>query len=450
MEPVSEEAKRRVVDVLRHLVRIDTTNPPGNEIEAARYLARLLNPAGIETRIVEPAPGRGNLIARLRSAGQGKPLLLMGHLDVVSANAREWRYPPFAAEIHDGFIWGRGTTDMKDMIAISATIMLALASMKRALKRDIVLMATADEEHGGRYGMAWLAERMPEILDVACALNEGGGNAIKVGDRSFYAYQSAEKGLCRTVWTARAKGGHGSHPRQNIATSKLCQALCRLGDGYLQGKAIATMRTSVHTIAATQSPQAAERACQLLGQGHIEEALTTAGFDNEGIDHYRPLFYDTASITGLRAGDPQSINVIPATATAYVDGRILPGQTRDGFLKLLRQAAGDEVEIEVYQEQYGMGLESHGNTPIVDIMAAVIAERCNGAQVIPWQCAGATDARHVIPLGVPVYGFVPARPLPEGIEDAGAHADNERLWIENLTFALDVLYDIVYRFCTQG
>jgi acetylornithine deacetylase/succinyl-diaminopimelate desuccinylase-like protein len=298
--------------------------------------------------------------------------------------------------------------------------------------------------------MGWLAAKMPELFDVACALNEGGGSAVKVGDRLFYTCQSAEKGLCRTQWTVRAKGGHGSHPRQDIAPLRLCQALHRLGDGYLQGRTINTMRAAVRTIGAAQSPQAAERAEQLLGRGRIEDALTAAGFDSEGIERYRPLFYDTASVTGLRAGDPQSINVIPATARAYVDGRILPGQTREGFLRLLRQAAGDEVEIEVYQEQYGVGLESSSDAPVFRTIARVVAERCGGATVIPWQCAGATDARHLIPLGVPVYGFVPARPLPEGLEEAGAHADNERLWIENLSFALDVLYDVVYRFCSQA
>ena len=450
MELPNATFKDQVVDVLRDLVRIDTSNPPGNETEGARYLAGLLGPAGIETRIVESASGRGNLIARLRGTGQGKPLLLMGHMDVVSADPSEWRYPPFAAEIHDGFMWGRGATDMKDMIAISATIMLALASLKRPLQRDVLLMATADEEHGGRFGMGWLAAKMPELFDVACALNEGGGSAVKVGDKLFYTCQSAEKGLCRTQWTVRAKGGHGSHPRQDIATLRLCQALHRLGDGYLQGRTINTMRAAVRTIGAAQSPQAAERAEQLLGRGRIEDALTAAGFDSEGIERYRPLFYDTASVTGLRAGDPQSINVIPATARAYVDGRILPGQTREGFLRLLRQVAGDEVEIEVYQEQYGVGLESSSDAPVFRTIARVVAERCGGATVIPWQCAGATDARHLIPLGVPVYGFVPARPLPEGIEEAGAHADNERLWIENLSFALDMLYDVVYRFCSQA
>jgi len=450
MELPSGGFRQQVVDVLQELVRIDTTNPPGNEIEAARYLAGLLGPAGIETRLLESAPGRGNLVARLRGSGEGKPLMLMGHLDVVAANPSEWRYPPFAAEIHDGFMWGRGTTDTKNLIAACAVIMLALAGLKRPLKRDIILAATADEEHGGEMGIVWLVRQMPELLNAACAINEGGGGAVKIGEKLFYTCQSAEKGICRTVWTGRAKGGHASHPRQDLSTLKLARALSQLGDGYVFGRAIGTMRRALHLIAATRSGEAVERVEALLDQGRIEEALRAAGFDAKGIENTRPLFYDTASPTGLRAGDPSSINVIPVTATAYVDGRLLPGQTREGFVELLRRRAGDEVEIEVYQGQYAPGLESSADAPIFQTMSQVIAERCDGAALIPWECAGGTDARHLIPLGVPVYGFVPEKPLPEGIEEAGAHADNERVWLDNLDFTLEVLYDVIYRFCSQA
>jgi acetylornithine deacetylase/succinyl-diaminopimelate desuccinylase-like protein len=449
MELPNAAFKQQVVDILGDLVRIDTTNPPGNETACARYLADLLAPAGIETQVIEPSPGRGNLIARLRGTGEGQGLMFMAHIDVVSANPSEWRYPPFAAEIHDGFMWGRGTTDTKNLAAVAAVVMLALASLGRPLKRDVVFMATADEEHGGNMGMGWLAENRSDLFDVACAINEGGGHPVQVAGKTFYTCQSAEKGVCRTQWTARAKGGHASHPRKDISTLKLARALCQLGDGYIAGRAIATMRTALRTIAATMSSQAAERVEALLDQNRLEDAMGAAGFDAEGIEHTLPLFYDTAAITGLRAGDPRSINVIPATSTAYVDGRVLPGQTRDGFIELLRKRAGDSIEVELYQGQYAPGLESSADTPIFQLISQVVADRCNGATVIPWQCAGATDARHVIPLGVPVYGFVPARPLPEGIEEAGAHADNERLWLENLPFTLEVLYDVAYRFCMQ-
>jgi len=447
---LDERFKEQATDVLRDLIRIDTTNPPGNEVEAARFLARLLEAAGIEVQVLESAPGRGNLVARLRSPHpSAKPLMLMGHLDVVAAKATEWTHPPFAADIADGYIWGRGATDMKNMIAACAVSMLAMVAHRDSLKRDILLLATADEEQGGHRGMGWLARNRPELFDAACALNEGGGNAVRVGERVFYTCQTAEKGVCRTIWMAQARGGHGSRPRLDIATIKLARALTNLGDGHMQGRAIATMREAMTTIAAQQGDGTDERVGALLDQGSIENALRLVGFQDRDVERIRPLFYDTASVTGLRAGDPRSINVIPPTADAYVDGRILPDQNREGFLDLLRRRAGDEVKIEVYQRQYAPGLESPAHGPIVDTIRQVVDERCHGATVIPWQCAGATDARHVIPMGVPVYGFVPTRLLPEGVEEAGAHANDERLWVENLAFSLEILSAVIHRFCTQ-
>ncbi len=441
--------KEQVLDVLRDLVRIDTSNPPGNETAAAQYLADLLAPVGIETEVVESAPGRGNLIARLPGSGEGRPLMLMGHLDVVAAEAGEWDYPPFAAEVHEGMMWGRGTTDMKNMIAAEAVTMLGLADLERPLKRDVLFVATADEEQGGHMGMGWLAGERPTLFDVACAINEGGGRSIEAGGRVFYTCQSAEKGLCRTMWTAEGESGHGSRPQIEISTSKLARALARLGDGYVREHVTDTMRRALQIIASSQSKRKPDRVETLLNQGRVEDALKAAGFDQDTVDTCRPLFYDTASVTGLRAGDPESINVIPATAKAYVDGRILPGQTREGFLELLRRCAGDGVGIEVFREQFSPGLESSSDSPLFQIISDVMAERCDGAKVVPWQCAGSTDAKNLVDLGVPVYGFVPGKPLPKDVETVGAHAVNERIWLEALPFTLEILYEVVQRFCSE-
>lgn len=439
-----------VTEILRDLVRMDTTNPPGNELACARYLADLLTPAGIEARIIEPAPGRGNLIARWRGAGESRPLMLMGHLDVVAADAHEWKRPPFEGTIEHRYLWGRGATDNKQMVAIAAAILLALAGEGRRLKRDIVLAATADEEKGGRYGMGWLAQREPEILQVACALNEGGGSAMRVGERLFYTCQTAEKGVCRTVWTARSASGHASQPRRDLATFKLARALAQLGDGHLGGRVIDTMRRAVTTIATEQSAAQGRQVDDLLAQGRIEEALGEAGFSSENAALCRALFYDTASPTVLAAGDLDRINVIPSAAQAYVDGRILPGETMQGFVARLQGLAGDEVAVELHENQFSPGLESPADAPIVDVIRQVIAERADGAAVVPWQCAGSTDAKHLIPRGVPVYGFIPAKPPPEGAMAGGAHAVDEGIWLESLAFGYEVLYDVTRRYGEQS
>ncbi len=438
---------QRCLGILRDLVRIDTTNPPGNETAAARYLANLFGAAGIASEIVEPQLGRGSIIARLKGTGEGKPLMLMGHLDVVAADSADWDEEPFGAVVRDGFLWGRGSTDNKHLIAVEATILLALREAGAHLKRDVLFIGAADEEHGGRMGMGWLARERRELFDVAGAINEGGGSALEVGDKRYYTCQTGEKGVCRTVWTARAPGGHGSSPRADISTAKLVRALSRLGDGYVRPHLTATMRAGLTRIARDQPERAANRVMRLLDQGKLDEALSALGLMADQTTRTRSLLFDTAGITGLAAGDPDSINVIPQQARGYVDGRILPGQTREGYLQTLRGLAGEEVEIDVYADQYSPGIESSADTALYRTIEEVVMARCPGAQVVPWLCGGATDAKHLIPLGVPVYGFIPTPPLPEGVMAAGAHAANERLWLDHLPFMLDMLYDITVRFC---
>ncbi len=439
-----------VIEILQNLVRMDTTNPPGNEIACARYLAELLAPAGIETRLLEPAPGRGNLLARWRGTGEARPLMLMGHLDVVAADAQEWSHPPFGAVIRDGVLWGRGTTDNKQMVAYGAAILLRLAQEGLRLKRDVILAATADEEKGGRWGMGWLAQHEPEVLEPACALNEGGGSPICVGAQTFYTVQTAEKGVCRTVWTARGASGHSSQPRDDLATMRLARALARLGDGHLRGHANETMRRALVTIAEAHSPWCVNQVEGLLAQGRYEEALVAAGLSRENVTRQRALFYDTAAPTVLAAGDLQRINVLPGTAQAYLDGRILPDQTLQGFLALQQELAGEGIRVELHQGQYSPGLESSPDAPIVEVIRAVMAERAEGAAVLPWQCAGSTDAKHLIPRGVPVYGFIPSLQQPDGVRTGGAHAVDEGLWLESLAFGYETLWEIVCRYGQSG
>jgi len=213
------------------------------------------------------------------------------------------------------------------------------------------------------------------------------------------------------------------------------------------GRVIETMRRALEDIAATTSDDCAVRVQWLLDQGAIEQALQEAGFSQEEAARTRTLFYDTTSPTVLRAGDAEHLNVIPAISEALLDGRILPGQTARGYMAQLQALAGDEVAVTLHDHDYTPGLESSPSSPIMDVIAAVIAEQSPGATVIPWQCAGSTDAKHLIPRGVPVYGFVPALP-PRGDQmDGGAHAVNERISLESLYFGYRVLYDIVTRYC---
>ncbi|MCE5259856.1 MAG: M20/M25/M40 family metallo-hydrolase [Chloroflexi bacterium] len=447
MRPIPERYQNLAIELLRDLVRIDTSNPPGNELAAAEYLQQRLNLCGITTTLLKTAPKRGNLIARLRGDGLAAPLLLVGHLDVVPAAEQDWIHPPFSAEIHDGMVWGRGTTDMKHMVAVSAAILVALAESGIKLKRDIVLAATADEEQGSTYGMAWLVKHAHELLNAECAINEGGGNCIHINNRPFVTFQVAEKGVCRTEWTARGSDGHASQPSAELATIRLARALATLGDGYIQSGVNDTMRLALLQIASFRSPEAREQVARLLEQRRIEAALMSAGLDQGAIRAVRPLFYTTAAATALQAGDIKALNVLPAKAQAWIDGRILPGQSRTDFVALLQQRCGRNVSIQPIQQQYSPGQELPAESPLFQIAEKVMAQALPGAVLVPWMCAGATDAIHLYDCGIPAYGFVPMLAIQNEQNKTGPHAANERISIANVQTALHVLYHVVRDYC---
>jgi len=221
------------IEFLRDLIRFDTTNPPGNELPAAQYIADTLRREGFEPVVLESAPGRGNVVARLRGDGSAGALLLMSHLDVVPADPQEWDHPPFAAELADGYIWGRGAVDTKQLTAMQMAVLLALKRENVPLKRDVIFAATADEEAGGVYGMDWLVKNHAGLVDGQYAINEGGGFGVEVSGRRFYVCQTGEKGVCWMKFTARGTPGHGSIPRGDNAVAKLCAALARLSQARL-------------------------------------------------------------------------------------------------------------------------------------------------------------------------------------------------------------------------
>ena len=187
---------QRPAELLQNLIRFDTTNPPGNELPAAQYVADVLRGEGLDPIVLESAPGRGNVVARLRGDGSPGALLLMSHLDVVPAEPKEWDHPPFASEVADGYIWGRGAVDTKQLTAMQMAVLVTLKRQNVPLRRDVVLAATADEETGAEQGMGWLARNHPDLLDCQYAINEGGGFGVEIGGRRFYVCQTGEKGVC--------------------------------------------------------------------------------------------------------------------------------------------------------------------------------------------------------------------------------------------------------------
>jgi len=430
------------IEFLRDLIRFDTTNPPGNELPAAQYIADTLRREGFEPVVLESAPGRGNVVARLRGDGSAGALLLMSHLDVVPADPQEWDHPPFAAELADGYIWGRGAVDTKQLTAMQMAVLLALKRENVPLKRDVIFAATADEEAGGVYGMDWLVKNHAGLVDGQYAINEGGGFGVEVSGRRFYVCQTGEKGVCWMKFTARGTPGHGSIPRGDNAVAKLCAALARLSQARLPQHRTATVERMVRSLAAAQKLPLSLLLPLVLHPLLERVILQRMGSQSEVAAALCATLHNTVSPTVLRAG--QKTNVIPSEATAEVDGRLVPGQQPEDLLREIRPYIGDEIEVQIIMRS--QPYESEYTSLLFDLFQQVLAQHDAGCTVVPFLVPGATDGRFLAEKGVKVYGFSPAKQEPGWHLLELAHARNEHISLANIDFGTKVLYDVVRRF----
>lgn len=440
-----DSVRDEVTTLLVGLLRLDTTNPPGNEILAAEYLADILAREGIEPTVLSSAPGRGNVVARLQGDGSAPPLLLMGHTDVVPAEPDKWQRPPFSGDVVDGVVWGRGATDMKNVVSMELMTVLLIKRLGLPLKRDLIFMATADEEVGGHWGAEWLVDNHPDLIRAEYAINEGGPSSIVFGDRVFFAVSTGEKGAARFRLRAHGAPGHASLPHTNNAVVHLADALAALGRARLPMRVIPTARAHIEMIAQHLEADQAATLRAVLSQDPAtqEAALDALPLPDVGKRRLYALLHNTVTPTILHAGS--KINVIPAEAEARVDGRILPGVTIDDFTAELRAILGDGLDIDFY-EGPSLGLESEWDSPLFWLIQDVISEREPGAVVVPALITGGTDAKSVVRLGTKVLGFVPAR--YEGPAMIGlAHNHNERVSIANLLFGTQVYFEVVRRWC---
>ncbi len=439
-------AAEEVVRHLQALIRLNTTNPPGNELLAADHLARVLREEDIEPTVLESTPGRGNVVARLKGSGELPPLLLYGHIDVVPAEPEHWRYPPFSGEVAEGCVWGRGALDMKGTVAQQLTTFLLLKRLGLPLKRDVIFAATADEEVGGdnSFGIAWLVKHHPDLLRAEFGVTELGGYNAEFGGKVLFPIQVAEKGV---IWfKVRAKGrtGHASAPQDDNAIVHLARAidrlatngmpyhLCSAADGFLEAASTGLGGSFGEVLSQLRSPQKAE------------SVLKTVLHDHELKPTFNAMLHNTATPTVLNAG--YKTNVTPGIAEVTMDGRNLPGFDTDRFMAELKEVMGVNLEYEVELE--APPIETPHDTPLYKLMADTLRHYEPGAIVVPNMMSGATDAKYLAPLGVPTYGFSPLK-LPAGFEYMNLfHAHNERVPVEALTWGLRVFYDVISEYCT--
>jgi len=426
------------VEILRKYIRINTTNPPGNEMEAARYLEGILRKEGVETMVYESAPRRGNLMAVIPGKKQGKPLILLNHMDVVPVETDKWDLDPFGGIIKDGYIYGRGAIDMKGNGVVELITMLLLKRHRIPLKRDVILLATADEEVGGRWGIKWMLERELRLKEAACVLNEGGCVLVREhGELDHYEIATAQKVVAQFSLKAKGRTGHGSMPHGDSATVKLIRALNRIVEWKTPFVVIPLVKAYFANLAKVRPPEKAK------GYQDIEAGLRDPSFAEAFIANpqYNAMVRNTVTPTILKAG--QKINVIPSEAEAAFDCRILPGTSGEAFFAQLREVLKDEeIEIVPLPEFESNPLPpSPIDNELYQAIEQVARRKDPGCVVTPFLITGATDSRFFREIGVPCYDFSPFRLR---LEDAKlVHGHNERISIENLGFASEAIFEII-------
>lgn len=437
------ELADHAIRLCQTLLRIDTTNPPGRERAAADVVADELDRAGLTPKLLESAPDRANVVARLPGTGELPPLLLTAHLDVVEADPSVWTHPPFSGVIADGCLWGRGAIDMKNMAAMSIAIMTRLAQEKRKLKRDLIFAAVADEEAGCDHGSRFLCENHPDLVRAEYAIGESGGYTLHLGGSIVYPIQVAEKGVCWVRARVTGEAGHGSMPREDSAIIKLANAITKLGEDGLPIHVTPYIRDFVQGVASKKAGPITPLLLKLLNPSvapHILRRLP----DKSIARSFASLLANTASPTLLRAG--AKINVIPGVAEMDIDGRTLPGQTEDDFLRELSTVLGPGVSLEVLKYMPPTTTEPV-ESPLYDTIRSAILRREPTATVVPYMIPGFTDAKYFTTLGAKWYGFSPVK-MPKGLRFAELfHGRDERIPVDGLAWGTDILFDVVRRFC---
>jgi len=437
---IEEEATR----YLSQYLQINTTNPPGDEIRGARFLKEVLDKEGIDNKIIESAPGRANLLAHFPGKGNGKPLLLLNHIDVVPVEEDKWSYSPFSGKVIGGEIWGRGALDCKSLGIIQTMVLILLKRMKGSLNRGVIMAATADEEKGGEWGVGWLCHNYPEFTRVEAVINEGGGVGIPRFGKNYYLCQVGEKGACWFRIVFPGTPGHGSLPREDNCLFSLGQFLAslqnyqsrihltkiieQLAELFSEDKEIGPLLKEF-----LLDPNQGEDVFKSISDGGIRQLLLA-------------LTQNTFVPTVVKGGE--KVNVIPSECFCEIDCRILPGETITGVKKEISKILGNINQYTLVELQTSIASESDFSHPLFSIFGEILRRYDPQAVLVPYFSSGATDSRYFRKKNIPAFGFAPL--LIEGElknHQDMIHGHNERISQKNLVFGIKVLYEVVKRFC---
>ena len=416
-----------VVDLLGDLIRFDTTNPPGNESACVAHVRRMLEEAGVETRIVAKDDARPNLIARVRGAGEASPLLLYGHVDVVTTSGQDWTHPPFGGELVDGWVWGRGALDMKGGVAMIVDAFLRAARGEIRPRGDVMLAILSDEENGGDFGARFLAQEHADLFEgVRHALGEFGGASQTIGGRRFYPIQVAEKQICWLRGLVHGPGGHAALGVRGSAMGKTGRILARLDSGRLPVHVTPVARAWIEGMAeGLPSPQS------LVLRSLLDPRLAELTL-RAPIPQLRILdraLRNTVTATIVHGG--AKINVVPSEVELELDGRTLPGFGPDELIAEVQTLVGLDLELEVVRHD---AYPAHSDLSQMDALSGVLRELDPDAVPVPMLQVGVTDGRFFAGIGIQTYGFLPLK-LPDDFEFTKLiHAADERVPADAIRF----------------
>ncbi len=423
---------------MQRYLRVDTTNPPGNEMRAAAFYKKIFDEEGIENRTFEFAPGRGDLWARLphTTAEAKRPIIFLNHMDVVTSDASHWRVPPFSGEIHDGYIWGRGAQDMKDEGLAQLVVMVMLKREKIALDRDVIFLAVADEEANGT-GTDWFIQNQREMLGNAeFLINEGGENLLENGKVKYVGVDVGEKTSYWLHVVAHGRPGHGSRPNVDAAPNRLVRALDRILAYQTPLRVLPVVDEFLRDMAPYEPPE------QAAHYRNVKQAIEDKKFQEE-VEHDESLNFllrDTISLTMM--GGSEQTNVIPPEAWANLDVRILPGGDPQAVAATLRRVVNDpNVTIEPLEPEFRVANYSGTDNALFAAIRDVSGKYFPGTPVVPHITSGYTENQRYRPLGIVAYGFNPYTATDE--EGNTEHGNDERIRVEEVRRGLRILFDVV-------
>ena len=430
---------------LENLIRLNTQNPPGNERLTAAYFDSVFRGVpGIETHILDVAPGRANFVARLRATRPTrKPVLVLGHMDVVGADTSKWDTDPFEPTIRDGYMYGRGAIDDKGMLAATTTALLQLARHRERLSRDIIFLATAGEEGGPEVGIDWVVENRKDLIgDAEFALNEGGRVRVQNGRIRTVNIQTTEKVPYNVVATAKGSGGHGSVPLPDNALAALSRAVARVHAHTFPVRLNETSRLYFARLAEIEEDPGVRRAMRRVASSTDSAEISQAAAVLSREPLYNAVLRTGASLTMLDGGFRS--NVIPSEGKATFNVRIPPGED---ITQVVQEMERIGAESQVSFALSGTPRQAPPPSPVTtDLFRAMEAEAkamAPGVTVVPFMSTGATDGAALRAAGIPTYGILPF-PLPME-DELRMHGDNERVPVAALGWATEYLYRILNR-----